>query len=209
MTYSVDVYDTKGKIKSTVELTANLFSDDKVNTTLIQEFYLLQMANARTPIASTKTRGEVNGSGRKLYKQKGTGSGRVGDKNSPLRRHGGIAFGPRGMENYSKTMTKKARKLALNGIITLRVQEKALVGLALTELAPKTKDAVAILDALTLGGKKVLLVMKEKNDGIEKSFRNIEKVKYLLLDYLNPKDLLNADKVVFLEDALQALNEQK
>ncbi|MDR2541353.1 MAG: 50S ribosomal protein L4 [Candidatus Peribacteria bacterium] len=206
MTYTVDVYDTKGKAVSKVELNTELFSDEKVNKTLIQEFYLLQMANARTPIASTKTRGEVAGSGRKLYKQKGTGSGRVGDKNSPLRRHGGIAFGPRGVENYSKTMTKKARKLALNGIITLKAQENALAGLALTSLAPKTKDALAILSALELSGKKTLLVMKEKNEGIEKSFRNIQKVKYLLLDYLNPKDLLNAEKVVFLEDALNALN---
>ncbi|MDR0860644.1 MAG: 50S ribosomal protein L4 [Candidatus Peribacteria bacterium] len=206
MTYTVDVYDTKGKAVSKVELNTELFSDEKVNKTLIQEFYLLQMANARTPIASTKTRGEVAGSGRKLYKQKGTGSGRVGDKNSPLRRHGGIAFGPRGVENYSKTMTKKARRLALNGIITLKAQENALAGLALTSLEPKTKEAIAILSALDLSGKKTLLVMKEKNEGIEKSFRNIQKVKYLLLDYLNPKDLLNAEKVVFLEDALNALN---
>ncbi|MDR3169604.1 MAG: 50S ribosomal protein L4 [Candidatus Peribacteria bacterium] len=209
MAYTVDIYDTKGKAISKVELNAELFSDEKVNKTLIHEFYLLQMANARIPIASTKGRGQVNGSGKKLYKQKGTGSGRVGDKNSPLRRHGGIAFGPTAERNFTKAMTKKAKKLALNGIITLKAQENALAGLALSELAPKTKDAVAILNALNLNGQKTLLVMKEKNDGIEKSFRNIEKVKYLLLDYLNPKDLLSADKVVFLEDALNALNETK
>jgi large subunit ribosomal protein L4 len=103
-------------------------------------------------------------------------------------------------------MNKKARKAALNGIITLKAKENEICGLTLTELAPKTKDAIAILNALKLSGKKTLLVMKSKNDGIEKSFRNIEKVKYLLLGYLNPKDLLNAEKVVFLEDALQELN---
>jgi large subunit ribosomal protein L4 len=190
-----------------VELNTTLFSDEKVNKTLIQEFYLLQMANARNIIASTKGRGQVSGSGRKLYKQKGTGNGRVGDKNSPLRRHGGIAFGPTSARNFSKEMTKKAKKLALNGIITLKAKENALAGLTLTELQPKTKDAIAILNALNLNGQKILLVMKSKNDGIEKSFRNIEKVKYLLLDYLNPRDLLNAEKVLFLEDALQALNQ--
>jgi large subunit ribosomal protein L4 len=190
-----------------MELNTSLFSDEKVNKTLIQEFYLLQMANARNVIASTKGRGQVSGSGRKLYKQKGTGNGRVGDKNSPLRRHGGVAFGPTAARNFSKEMNKKARKLALNGIITLKAKENALAGLTLTELQPKTKDAIAILDALNLNGQKILLVMKSKNDGIEKSFRNIEKVKYLLLDYLNPRDLLNAEKVLFLEDALQALNE--
>ncbi|MDR2190130.1 MAG: 50S ribosomal protein L4 [Candidatus Peribacteria bacterium] len=207
MTYAVDIYNKEGKVISQVELNATLFSDEKINKTLIQEFYLLQMANARSTIASTKGRGQVSGSGRKLYKQKGTGSGRVGDKNSPLRRHGGIAFGPTAERNFSKTMPKKARKLALNSIITLKAQEHALAGLSLPELQPKTKDALAILNALQLNGQKILLVMKSKNEGIEKSFRNIEKVKYLLLDYLNPKDLLNAEKVLFLEDALTALNE--
>ena len=207
MTYSVDVYDRDGKVVSKVTLNETLFSDEKVNKTLIHEYYLLQMANARNAIASTKGRGQVAGSGRKLYKQKGTGSGRVGDKNSPLRRHGGIAFGPTSARNFEKSMTKKAKKLALNGLITVKAQESALVGLALTELQPKTKDALSILSNMGIQGQKTLLVMKSKNEGIEKSFRNIEKVKYLLLDYLNPRDLLNADKVVFLEDALTALNQ--
>ncbi|MDR0369496.1 MAG: 50S ribosomal protein L4 [Candidatus Peribacteria bacterium] len=207
MTYSVDVYNKEGKVVSKVELNKELFSDEKVNKTLIQEYYLLQMANARNVIASTKGRGQVAGSGRKLYKQKGTGSARVGDKNSPLRKHGGVAFGPTATRNFEKTMNKKARKVALNGIITLKAQDAALVGLSLTELQPKTKDAIAILSSMGIQGQRTLLVMKEKNDGIEKSFRNIEKVKYLLLDYLNPRDLLNAEKVVFLEDALMTLNQ--
>jgi large subunit ribosomal protein L4 len=87
MTYSVDVYNKEGKVISNVELNTTLFSDEKVNKTLIQEYYLLQMANARNVVASTKGRGDVAGSGRKLYRQKGTGSARVGDKNSPLRKH--------------------------------------------------------------------------------------------------------------------------
>ena len=207
MTYSVDVYDRDGKVVSKVTLNETLFSDEKVNKTLIHEYYLLQMANARNAIASTKGRGQVSGSGRKLYKQKGTGSGRVGDKNSPLRRHGGVAFGPTSARNFEKSMTKKAKKIAFNGLITVKAQENALSGLALTELQPKTKDALSILSNMGIQGQKILLVMKSKNDGIEKSFRNIEKVKYILLDYLNPRDLLNAEKVVFLEDALTALNQ--
>lgn len=207
MTYSVDVYNKEGKVVSKVELNKDLFSDEKVNKTLIQEYYLLQMANSRNVIASTKGRGQVAGSGRKLYKQKGTGSARVGDKNSPLRRHGGVAFGPTSVRNFEKTMNKKAKKVALNGIITLKAQDAALVGLSLAELQPKTKDAVAILSNMGIQGQRTLLVMKEKNDGIEKSFRNIEKVKYLLIDYLNPRDLLNAEKVIFLEDALTSLNQ--
>lgn len=123
MVYAVDVYDKNGKLASKVDLNPELFSDEIVNPSLIHEYLLLQQANARNVIASTKTRAEVAGSGRKLYKQKGTGNARVGDKNSPIRRHGGVAFGPTAERNFEKTMTKKARKLALNGLLTLRVKE--------------------------------------------------------------------------------------
>ena len=88
MGYSVDIYNTDGKVVSKIDLNSDLFSDEKINKTLIQEYLLLQQANGRVAIASTKDRSEVSGSGRKLYRQKGTGNGRVGDKNSPLRRHG-------------------------------------------------------------------------------------------------------------------------
>jgi len=206
MTYSVDVYNKEGKIVSKVDLNSEIFADEKVNKTLIQELYLLQMANGRNAIASTKNRGEVSGSGRKLYRQKGTGNGRAGDKNAPTRRHGGIAFGPSSLRNFSKNMNKKARRIALNSIITLKAKDSELMGLVLTEMQPKTKEAIAILDNMKIKNQKILLVMKEKNDGIEKSFRNIEWVKYILVDYLNPRDLLGADKVVFLEDALTSLN---
>lgn len=123
MVYAVDVYDKNGKLTSKFDLNPELFSDGIVNPSLIHEYLLLQQANARNVIASTKTRAEVAGSGRKLYKQKGTGNARVGDKNSPIRRHGGVVFGPTAERNFEKTMTKKARKLALNGLLTLKVKE--------------------------------------------------------------------------------------
>lgn len=123
MVYAVGVYDKNGKLASKVDLNPELFSDEIVNPSLIHEYLLLQQANTRNVIASTKTRAEVAGSGRKLYKQKGTGNARVGDKNSPIRRHGGVAFGPTAERNFEKTMTKKARKLALNGLLTLKVKE--------------------------------------------------------------------------------------
>ena len=103
-------------------------------------------------------------------------------------------------------MTKKARKAAMNGIITMKAQESALYGLALEKMEPKTKEAVAIVEKMGLANQKVLLVLDSKNEGIEKSFRNIAKVKYILIDYLNPRDVLHADKVVFLEKALTKLN---
>ena len=206
MTYSVNVYDKEGKVVSKVELNWEVFVDEKVNKNLIQELYLLQMANARNAIASTKNRGEVHGSGRKLYRQKGTGNGRAWDKNSPTRRHWWVAFWPSSERNYVKSMNKKTRKLALNWIITLKAKDEELVGLQISDMQPKTKEALSILNNMGLSDKKVLLVMKDKNDWIEKSFRNISWVKYILVDYLNPYDLLNSDKVIFLEDALMCIN---
>jgi len=207
MGYSVDVYNTEGKVVSKIDLNSDIFSDEKVNKTLIQEFLLLQQANGRVAIANTKDRSEVSGSGRKLYRQKWTGNGRVWDKNSPLRRHGWVAFGPTSARNFEKAMTKKSRKLAMNWIITLKAQEDALCGLALDKMETKTKDAVVILQKLWLTNQKILLVLDAKNEWIEKSFRNIAKVKYILVDYLNPRDVLHADKVVFLEKALTKLNQ--
>ena len=206
MGYSVDVYNTEGKVVSKVELNANLFADEKINKTLIQEYLLLQQANGRVAIADTKDRSEVSGSGKKLYRQKGTGNGRVWDKNSPLRRHGWIAFGPTSARNFEKMMTKKARKAAMNGIITMKAKDSAICGLALDKMEPKTKEAASIIERIGLANQKVLLVLDAKNEGIEKSFRNIAKVKYILVDYLNPRDVLHADKVVFLEKALDKLN---
>ena len=207
MGYSVDVYNTEGKVVSKVELNVNLFADEKINKTLIQEYLLLQQANGRVAIADTKDRSEVSGSGKKLYRQKGTGNGRVWDKNSPLRRHGWIAFGPTSARNFEKMMTKKARKVAMNGIITMKAKDSAICGLSLDKMEPKTKEAASIIERIGLSNQKVLLVLDAKNEGIEKSFRNIAKVKYILVDYLNPRDVLNADKVVFLEKALTKLNQ--
>ena len=95
----------------------------------------------------------------------------------------------------------------MNGIITMKAQESALYGLALDKMEPKTKEAIAIVEKMWLANQKVLLVLDSKNEGIEKSFRNIAKVKYILVDYLNPRDVLHADKVVFLEKALTKLNQ--
>lgn len=207
MVYSVDVYDKTGKVSSKFELNPEVFSDEKINTSLIHEYLLLQEANARNAIASTKTRGEVSGSGRKLYKQKGTGNARVGDRNSPIRRHGWVAFGPTSERVYEKAMTKKARKVALNGLITMKVKDGIVCGLDVDTMKPSTKDAIALLTKMWKNDKKVLLVLDKKEDWIVKSFRNIEGLKYLLVDYLNPRDLMNADAVVFLKPALEFVNQ--
>lgn len=207
MVYSVDIYDKTGKVTSKFDLNPEIFSDEKVNPSLIHEYLLLQEANTRTAIASTKTRGEVSWSWRKLYKQKGTGNARVGDRNSPIRRHGWVAFWPSSERVFEKAMTKKARKVALNGLLTLKIKEGIVSGLDIDTMKPSTKDALTLLAKMGDEGKKVLLVLDKKEDGIVKSFRNIEGLKYLLVDYLNPRDLMNADAVVFLKPALEFVNQ--
>lgn len=209
MAYTIDIYDKGGKVVSNFTLDETLFDDSLVNKDLIHEYYLLQMSNARHNIACVKWRGEVHGSGRKLYKQKGTGGARPGDKNSPVRKWGGVTFGPRGVENYTKSMNKKARNIALNSIITLKAKAGELMGLKdFTLTAPKTKEAQDVLKNIWISMKKVLVVIAEKDENILKSFRNLPKVKYLSVNYLNPVDLMSYHTVLFLESALANINKK-
>ncbi len=207
MVYSVDVYDKTGKVVETLKLNEEMFSDAKINKTLIQEYYLLQQANARQGGAHTKTRAEVAGSGKKLYRQKGTGNARVGDRRSPIRVGGGIAFGPRKERDFSKKMTKKARRSALYSLLTVKVQDNAVMWLKdFSMKTPSTKKAFEVLTKMGISNDKVLVVLDKKEESLVKSFRNLENARYLLLDYLNPVDLLKHNKVVFLQSALEKLN---
>lgn len=206
MAYNIDIYDKAGKVVSTFALDEAVFADSLVNKDLIHEYYLLQTSNARQNLAKTKGRWEVHGSGKKLYKQKGTGWARSGGKQSPIRRWWWVAFGPTGNENYTKTMNKKMRRLALNSIITLKAKSGELLGLKDIDLtAPKTKEAQDILKNIGIANKKVLLVVANKDETTIKSFRNLPKVKYLHADYLNPVDLMSYHTVLFLESALSVL----
>lgn len=207
MTYTIDIYDVAGKKVSTKDLNAELYNDDMIHSDLVHEYFLLQRANGRIAIAHTKTRWEVAGTGKKMYRQKGTGSARVGDKKSPIRVGGGVAFGPRKERNFSKNMSKKMRRRALLSLIAMKANEGAIVGL--NEFSfdqPKTKNAQSTLNALGCGSEKVLFVISEKTDILTKSFSNLDKAKYILASYLNPIDLLHSDKVVVMENALDHIN---
>ena len=207
MTYNIDIYDKSGKVVSTFALDKAIFDDSLVNKDLIHEYYLLQTSNARQNLAKVKWRGEVHGSWRKLYKQKGTGNARVGDKNSPIRKWGWVAFWPRGNQNYTKNMNKKTRRLALNSIITLKAKAGELIAIKDFVIgSPKTKDAQEILKNIGIANKKVLFVLPQKDENIIKSFRNLPRLKYLHADYLNPVDLMSYHTVLFLESALTTLN---
>jgi large subunit ribosomal protein L4 len=167
----------------------------------------LQSSNARHNIACTKGRGEIAWSWRKIFKQKGTWNARAWDRNSPVRKGGWVAFGPRWERNFEKAMNKKARRLALMGIITLKVKDKDVLWLKDFDLTePKTKDVLDVVKNIWVDGKKTLFVLGSKNENIEKSLRNIANVKYITIGYLNPLDIMSAKKVVFFETALNAIN---
>lgn len=207
MSYQLTQYTADGNVDQTIVLDGNIFNDEYINYDLIHEFVLLQQANMRQSPAHTKTRWDVSYSGRKLFRQKGNGTGRTWSLKSPTKRHGGIAFGPRNVINRNKKMPLKMRKLALKGILTLKAKDNELVWLndfPYTEI--KTKNASTVLKNLKLDNKKTLVVIPEKTEILVKSFRNLPKAKYLLANYLNPLDLLSYKNILIVWDSLQQIS---
>ncbi len=177
-----------------------------VNEALLWEMVRMQQANRRQGTHSTKTRAEVRGGGRKLWRQKGTGRARVGSRRSPLWRGGGAVFGPR-LRDYGYTMPKKKRKLALRSALASKARDGELLVLDALELPGiKTKALAQALGALGIDN--ALIVIPEKDEVIEKSARNLPKVKVLRVEGLNVYDVLCYDKLVLLRGALEKLQER-
>ncbi|MFL0736667.1 MAG: 50S ribosomal protein L4 [Prochlorococcus sp.] len=175
---------------------------------LMHRAVLRQQAHSRQGTASTLTRAEVRGGGRKPYKQKGTGRARQGSIRTPLRPGGGIIFGPK-PRTYNLTMNRKERRLALRTALMARVEDVVVVkdfGDSLK--APKTRE---ISDALVRLGiaadAKVLVVLSSPSEIIRRSVRNLEKVKLIAADQLNVFDLLHANSLVLSEEALAKIQE--
>src|SRR5512147_2824357 len=165
----VDVHNIEGKQVAQVELSDAVFNVP-VKAHVLHDVVVMQLANRRSAHPKVKHRGDVAGSTRKLYKQKGTGRARRGDIKSPLLRGGGVIFGPDG-RTYAHLLPKKVRRLALKMAISSKLQEKALVVLNGFDLAEiKTRAFVAALQALRL--KSALIVTETKNDTLERSSRN-------------------------------------
>ena len=200
---SVPVLGMDGSENGTVELDDAWFGAE-VNVPVMHQVVTAQLAAARSATSKVKTRGEVRGGGRKPWRQKGTGRARQGSTRSPQWIGGGIAHGPSGVQNYTKRVNKKMKKVALRSALSDRAngeQVRVVEGLAFD--VPRTKGALAFLAALELSEARVLLVLAGWDDAVSKSFRNLgERVHLLTVDQLNTYDVLVSDVVVFQSDAL-------
>jgi len=175
---------------------------------LIHRAVLRQLANKRQGTASTLTRSEVRGGGRKPYKQKGTGRARQGSIRTPLRPGGGIIFGPK-PRSYNLDMNRKERRLALRTALMSRVSDiMAVEDFGSTLKQPKTSDIIKGLARLGIEKtEKVLVILHNPSDVIKKSINNIEKVKLIAADQLNVFDILNANKLVIGQSAISKIQE--
>jgi large subunit ribosomal protein L4 len=204
---SISIRDWQGKESGTATLNLNVAKESSA-TDLLHRAVVRQLANARQGTASTLTRAEVAGGGRKPYKQKGTGRARQGSIRTPLRPGGGIVFGPK-PRSYELAMNRKERRLALRTALMSRADDiVAVKGFGSGLDTPKTREITAALQRLGIeAGTKVLLVLDGATDAVKLSVRNLEKVKLIAADQLNVFDLLNAGKLVVSEEALAKIQE--
>ena len=193
--------------KLDVQLREDIFNVP-IKKHVLWEVVKWQLAKRRAGTHSTKTRGEVAYSGRKLLPQKGTGNARHGDRGANIFVGGGIAHGPK-PRDYSYHLNKKVRRKALKMALSDRAQSGAVTVVAdFTFEQPKTKQAVEFLKQLGLEGKKVLVVIPEKDENIQKSFRNLPNAVVLPAEGLNVYDILWANHVVITEGALKKIEER-
>ena len=178
------------------------------NDAVLHNAIILAMANSRQASASTKTRDEVSGGGRKPWRQKGTGNARQGSIRAPQWRGGGVVFGPNPNRNYSKKQNKKERRLAVLSALSYKALDKELIVLENLNLETnKTKEMVKLLEGLNIRNNKVLLVVEELNENVCLATRNLSNVKLVTFAEVNAFDLVSADNMVITEAALQKLEE--
>lgn len=201
----VPVYSLSGEVVKHIEVSDHVFAVP-FNEAVVHQAVVRQRANARQGTASTKTRGEVTGSSRKLYRQKHTGMARAGRRRSPTRRGGGVTFGPR-PRSYHQEMPKKMRRLALRCALSAKARDEELTVLEKLELAqPKTREMAGILVALGVDSS-ALIVTGKPEENVVKSARNLAGVKTLPANILNVVDILTYKRLLMTEAAVRRAEE--
>jgi large subunit ribosomal protein L4 len=203
MALEAKLYTAEGTESGSVKLDEAFFGRE-VKMGLIHRLLMLQQANARIAVAHTLTRGERRGSTRKLYKQKGTGHARAGASRSPVRKKGGVAFGPRNDRNFTLMMNKKERRLALKMLLSMKAQNLQ-VKIIESFSAEKTKDVKAVFANMEVT--KGIVALRPIDQGAFRAIRNLPTVKAIGVNYLNPHDLLKFDSLVFTKESLAELAE--
>lgn len=199
----VSVRNIAGDQVGTVDLPADIF-EVEVNVGLMHQAFVRQMANKRAGTHKTKSRGEINLTKAKWYRQKGTGRARHGARSAPIFVGGGVAHGPR-PRKYTKNMPRKMRRQALRCALSALVADKQIVVVdSLTIDTPKTSEMKQTLANL-VGDDSALVLLAGRDEAVERSVRNIDNARYLHAQYLNIRDLLSYDRVIIPQDALEMI----
>lgn len=203
--FTLPVLNAAGKELEKISLDEKIFND-KINLSSVYQVVNQFRANQRKGLASTKTRGEVSGGGKKPWKQKGTGRSRHGSSRSPIWKGGGVTFGPRGRD-FSLSLPRKMRRLALRSALSLKAGHQG-VGI-LEKLSfdqPSTKRVVKMLENLKIAGR-VLFIVKDMEENVLKSVRNIPEAKMISVRNLNVHDLMNYEHLLIEKEALSSMEE--
>jgi large subunit ribosomal protein L4 len=201
----VPMRNMAGETVGEVELQDSIFMAP-VSRPLMHQAFERQLANARRGTHHTLTRGEVRGSTRKIYRQKGTGRARHGSMKVNLWPGGGVVHGPK-PRSYEKKMPRRMRRAAYRSALTVKAQDEQVVVLdALALSAPKTREIKAMIDRLGLGGS-VLIMLPDRNENVELSARNLPNIKTLRASYLNIRDLLGYDYLVLPQESLAVIEQ--
>ncbi len=202
---NIDVLDMAGNKVGTTELADAIFAIEP-NTEVMHQMVVNYLANNRQGTQSALTRAEVRGGGRKPWKQKGTGHARQGSTRAPQWTHGGVVFAPK-PRSYRFTVNKKVRRLAMKSAFSAKLSDNQIIVLdSLTMDEYKTKTIAAMLKAIG-SERKALIVLPEVNAKVIGSARNIPGVKTALVNTLNVYDIMNADKLVIVKDAISKIEE--
>ncbi len=199
-----DVLNVKGEKVSTVDLNDSIFAIEP-NVPVVHQYVKAYLANQRQGTQSAKTRSEVRGGGRKPWRQKGTGRARVGSSRNPVWTGGGVAFAPK-PRDYSQRINKKMKRLAMKSVFSAKASDKELY--VVDELkfdAPKTKQMVEILNNLKI--EKTLVVISENDKAVIKSVRNIPYAKCMLVNTINPYEMLKYDNLLLTKASLEKIEE--
>ena len=203
---TVAVYDMNNNKVGDLELSEEIFGVE-INEGLVHQAVVMQMASWRLGTHNTKTRADVRGGGKKPWRQKGTGRARAGSRRSPLWRGGGTIFGPH-PRDYSFTMPRKQRRLALKCVLTDKVKEGNLIVLDnLNFDEPKTKKFVELQKTFGVDNCKSLFITHELIDNVARSSNNLQNAKAIAALQLNVYDILNSDKLFLTKDAVAKIEE--